>query len=358
MEDQMNLPPVVTTTTNLVMRLELATGQVVVAVNGEIDIATAPDLDAVLNAVIDRGYRRVALDLSQLAFLDAQGLRVLLRAHERLAPDGQLTLSSAPSSLRRLIEITGLSRTLHVVGRPHQSSRARSLDLLGSVVDGATAQGVVDAALGLLAETAVATLAPADAASVTLRRHGQLVTVAASSPAVTDIDRHQYFTKEGPCVEAATSGEQREAIDLAVETRWPTFALRCRQQRLSSTFSAPLVVEGEPLGALNLYSRTPRAFGAMDRRRASELAALASTALGRAAAAAQARDRLEETLESRETIARATGVLMARGRVDADEASSLMRRMAVREARNICDVAEEISSSESDREPGPSDQDA
>ncbi|HET9732086.1 MAG TPA: anti-sigma factor antagonist [Acidimicrobiales bacterium] len=356
MDEPMDLPLMIASATNVVIRVELTPGQALVGVSGEIDLVTAPDLAAVLDAVIGRGHQRVALDLSEIAFLDAQGLRVILEAHERLRPHGRLTISGTTPIVRRLMEVTGLDRTLDVLDPGPQGTPAGALDALSSVFGAATTQEVVEAALALLADAAVTALEPAAGASVTLRRHGQLVTVAASDHAVTDIDRHQYLTGEGPCVEAATRGEQCEASDLTAESRWPTFAQRCRQERIDAVVSSPLIVDGQPLGALNVYCRTARALSTDERLRASRLAALAAAALGRAAVATNTSSQMEKALESRDTIARATGVLMARDGLDPDEAFALMRRIAVRDDRSIHDVAADIiTSTRTDRGPRPAD---
>jgi hypothetical protein len=47
---------------------------------------------------------------------------------------------------------------------------------------------------------------------------------------------------------------------MASETRWPEFARRASQAGAASMLSLQLYVEGDNLGALNLYSRTPNAF--------------------------------------------------------------------------------------------------
>src|SRR5437763_12599673 len=51
-----------------------------VQLRGELDLATAPDLDRLLDQLRRDGHRQVILDLSGLEFLCAAGLSVLLRA--------------------------------------------------------------------------------------------------------------------------------------------------------------------------------------------------------------------------------------------------------------------------------------
>lgn len=57
----------------------------VVVVRGEVDIATAPLLRAVLDSVVGRRPARVEVDLSGASFLDAYALTVLAAVRRRLA---------------------------------------------------------------------------------------------------------------------------------------------------------------------------------------------------------------------------------------------------------------------------------
>ena len=51
---------------------------------GEIDMASAPLLEAELDEVLDLGPGSVAVDLTEVTFVDSTGLRVLLQARDRL----------------------------------------------------------------------------------------------------------------------------------------------------------------------------------------------------------------------------------------------------------------------------------
>ena len=56
---------------------------VVMEVTGEIDACTVPRLEAALDDHLRTGPGVLRLDLGEVGFLGAAGLRVLLRAHER-----------------------------------------------------------------------------------------------------------------------------------------------------------------------------------------------------------------------------------------------------------------------------------
>lgn len=86
-------------------------GRTRVALQGELDIFTVPDLRAVLRDCA-RGGRDVVVDLEALDFLGAQGLSVLLEGRRRLAHGHhRLTVSAPTTGARRLLDLTGLTET-------------------------------------------------------------------------------------------------------------------------------------------------------------------------------------------------------------------------------------------------------
>ena len=87
-------------------------GEQIVRVQGELDIATAPDLERVLLSPRARG-QRVVVDLAGLRFMDSTGLRVLLRA-QAAAKDGrwELYLRNVPPNITRLFTIAGVQDAL------------------------------------------------------------------------------------------------------------------------------------------------------------------------------------------------------------------------------------------------------
>lgn len=87
----------------------------VLGVRGEVDILTAPGLGALVDAVIDQGYQFVVLDLAALEFMDASGLRVIVRAARSLHPaGGELAIRSPSRMVRRMLDITGLTAVVHL----------------------------------------------------------------------------------------------------------------------------------------------------------------------------------------------------------------------------------------------------
>jgi anti-anti-sigma factor len=87
----------------------------IVAVLGDVDIANAPEFGAAVDAVIERGFRLVVLDLSGTAFMDAAGLSVIATRAVLLAHlDGPLTVRSPSPLLARIISVTRLNAVTNV----------------------------------------------------------------------------------------------------------------------------------------------------------------------------------------------------------------------------------------------------
>jgi anti-sigma B factor antagonist len=85
-----------------------------VALEGEIDAHTAPDLVQRFES-LPPGDGEFSLDLSRVEFMDSSGLRVIIELHQRAeAESRRLVLRSPSSAVTRLIEISGLSDHLNV----------------------------------------------------------------------------------------------------------------------------------------------------------------------------------------------------------------------------------------------------
>jgi anti-sigma B factor antagonist len=92
---------------------EPSPGRIVIAVAGEIDVSTAPQLE---RALAEAGAeKRVVLDLSECQFIDSSGLRTLLGARSAAeSAGGSLALVVADSGLLRVFEVVGLGDVLEI----------------------------------------------------------------------------------------------------------------------------------------------------------------------------------------------------------------------------------------------------
>lgn len=89
-------------------------GATVLWVRGEVDVATAPALGAIL-ASLDDGAPRVVVDLSQTTFIGAAGVHVLASArHHRCRAGRELVLKAPSAVARRVIRLSGMGQVLVV----------------------------------------------------------------------------------------------------------------------------------------------------------------------------------------------------------------------------------------------------
>lgn len=82
---------------------------------GELDIASAGRLREVTSMLSERDLANLCLDLTDLEFLDAAGLRALLATHALVTGHGgRLVLTGLRPLARRVLRITGLHEVLTV----------------------------------------------------------------------------------------------------------------------------------------------------------------------------------------------------------------------------------------------------
>jgi anti-sigma B factor antagonist len=102
-----------------------------VAVRGEIDLFTAPELKQVLTEAVEQGKSRVVVDLSETTFLDSTALGVLIGAVKRLrSREGALAIVNTDTNIAKTFEITGLDQVFTIL--PTRDEALRALDGAGA----------------------------------------------------------------------------------------------------------------------------------------------------------------------------------------------------------------------------------
>jgi anti-sigma B factor antagonist len=87
----------------------------VIAVGGEVDIFTAPDVRRAAVAAIDDGVKYIVLDLLQTTFLDSTGLGVIIGLSKRVRPGGgDVIIVNTDEGIARTFEITGLAEIFRI----------------------------------------------------------------------------------------------------------------------------------------------------------------------------------------------------------------------------------------------------
>ncbi len=97
----------------------LEDGILALVVSGELDLNTAPELDAPLEeAVTGAGDPSVLIDLSSCEFIDSTGISLIVRAWQRLDRDaggdgdGRLVICCSNDQVQRLLKITGVESSI------------------------------------------------------------------------------------------------------------------------------------------------------------------------------------------------------------------------------------------------------
>jgi anti-sigma B factor antagonist len=97
------------------VRVQRSAGRIRVVPRGELDLATAPQLERDVQAVRD-GAEDVVLDLSQLTFIDSSGLRALIALDERAKAEGwRLSLVDPAPATQTIFRVSGVDKHLPFV---------------------------------------------------------------------------------------------------------------------------------------------------------------------------------------------------------------------------------------------------
>jgi GAF domain-containing protein len=203
----------------------------------------------------------------------------------------------------------------------------------------------VDTTLQRIAELAARTIDDCDAAGVTLFLDGKYVTAAHTDERTVAVDNGQYERDEGPCLQAMRDQRVLRFDVEEAQERWPGFVRDARASGVRSFLAAPLMLKGESIGALNLYSSSPSGFTALDDVLIALFTGQASIALANAkmyADAVQLTRQLQEAITSRAIIEQAKGVLMERRAYDDSAAFADLKRLSQSRNVKLRNVAQEV----------------
>ncbi len=90
-----------------------AAGEVVVALEGEMDLANADALGGALTAVFEARPSKVTVDLANLSFLDSSGIRCLvIAAQQASAVRSKLVVRRPRRAVLRVLQLTGTDTLL------------------------------------------------------------------------------------------------------------------------------------------------------------------------------------------------------------------------------------------------------
>lgn len=96
----------------------LEDGVRIISVKGELDLDTAPELEAPLDDALAGGESSILIDLAGCEFIDSTGIAVIVRAWQRVGKDdggqGDLVLCCSNDQVQRLLKITGVESSISI----------------------------------------------------------------------------------------------------------------------------------------------------------------------------------------------------------------------------------------------------
>lgn len=185
----------------------------------------------------------------------------------------------------------------------------------------------------------------AELAGLTMISEGHKRTAVFTDELAPEIDRAQYESGEGPCIEAFETGEIQTIESTLEDGPWPEFRQAATEHGIRSTLSLPMLVDKQTVGAMNLYSRHEHGFSGQDHDLGLLFAGQAAIVLANTEAYWDAHHlslRLREAMSSRSVIEQAKGMLMAAQGCDEGEAFDLLVQASQRENVKVRDVAQRI----------------
>lgn len=82
-----------------------------VVLEGDLDMASVPELERVLNLELARGYPLIHLDLKKVQFIDSVGIRLVMALYRRKHPDGEMRVVKPHSrNASHALELVGLGK--------------------------------------------------------------------------------------------------------------------------------------------------------------------------------------------------------------------------------------------------------
>ncbi|WP_344647716.1 GAF and ANTAR domain-containing protein [Cryptosporangium japonicum] len=198
----------------------------------------------------------------------------------------------------------------------------------------------LEGTLQAIVEAAVDTVPGAGYAAISqVRRRREVYTPVATDELVLRVDQAQYDTGEGPCLDSLFEHYTVRLPTVSDEPRWPTFSARAADLGIGSMVSFQLYVNGDDLGALNLYASEPKAFTDESEQAGLLFATHAAVAMGDA----QRIEHLTRALGVREVIGQARGILMERHKLTADQAFTVLVHVSQRTNVKMAEIARHLT---------------
>ncbi|MEO5831849.1 MAG: ANTAR domain-containing protein [Nakamurella sp.] len=197
---------------------------------------------------------------------------------------------------------------------------------------------------------ACAIVLPVAGAAMSLFAGSIRVPLGASDAASADVERLQFTTGEGPCIQAHLSASTVRADDTDMATRWPLFHSELMAKtRVRSIIAVPLGPPLAGLGTVDLYFHDPRDADATDLHDVETVVSRMSSMLVDAivlpsAAAPELRPPgwLSRPLDDRSEVVVAVGMLNVALELTSQQALDVLRGHAFATDSTLDDTAHDV----------------
>lgn len=212
--------------------------------------------------------------------------------------------------------------------------------VMNQVADVLRSRPEADDTLTKITLTAREVVPGADEASISVSASGAsggIQTLAPTSALVCRADDLQYELNEGPCVDALKAEQTMRSEDLATDDQWRRYGPQAAALGFHCQLAVPIKDSSESRAALNLYSRSQRAF-----EHSGHIAELLATHASVAMGFSRSIDTLKAALATRNVISKAIGIVMQRYGFTEDQAFGFLVRVSQSRNVKLRLVAEEL----------------
>ncbi|MCV7093793.1 ANTAR domain-containing protein [Mycobacterium kubicae] len=210
---------------------------------------------------------------------------------------------------------------------------------MSDLAEQSTAGTGVNRALGTVTAGAVRLIRGAECADLMLIDGERFESVAPTAAFVTELDAVQMQYGRGPCLEAALDDPVIRVPDLAREGRWPEFTAAATARGVRSVLTFQIHRCQHCAGALNVYGCAAGTFTVEDEAIGAMLAAHAAIAL-----LAHQKAAALDSMDDRDVLGQAKGILMERFKIDATRAMQLIAARSKDANASIKSIAHDIIS--------------
>ena len=174
---------------------------------------------------------------------------------------------------------------------------------------------------------------------------GKLAFVTATSEVITQVERVQQESQEGPGHVAYTTNELVVVEDIGTHDEWPTLRDAALGNGLSSVIGVPLRVQARSIGSLNVYDTESKDWSPDELAAATILADIAASYVAHASELDQAQrlnEQLQTALDGRVLIEQAKGILAGERKISVDDALEILRSHARSNQASLRAIAEAV----------------